>query len=439
MPEAWKMSTIAVIGSGIGGLGAAWSLSRDHQVTVYEADDRLGGHANTIEVEDPRGPIAVDTGFIVYNEANYPNLVQLFSHLGVATEPSDMAFSVSLSSGAFEYQARASGLLAQPSNLVRPGYVRMIADIMRFAREAPSSRPGGDVTTREFLDGGGYSEAFRRDFLLPVLACIWSSSLEAMLESPASSMIGFLDNHGLLDVLRRPRWRTVTGGSREYVRWLSAPIRDAARVATPVVAVMRDDDGARVIDARGGVDRFDHVVMATHADTSLRILGDDASERERRILSTFRYERNRIVLHRDTSLLPRRRRVWSSWNYLSDGQPGREEEGISLSYWMNRLQNLRTDVPVVVTVNPAHEPRGVVSEHVYHHPRYDVRAARAQSSVPSLQGVHRTWFCGSYCGYGFHEDALRSGLEVAAALGSPPPWWPDSPRAPTPALLAAGR
>ena len=389
------MSRVAVIGSGVAGLGAAWALSREHAVVVYEAEGRLGGHANTVEIDEPSGPMPVDTGFIVYNSANYPNLVRLFDHLGVATEPSDMSFGVSLSRGRFEYQARALGLAAQPSNLARPSYLRMVADILRFARTAPTAQLDAEISTRAFLDAAGYSEAFRRDFLLPILACIWSSSLQAMLDYPARSMIGFLDNHGLLDVLHRPSWRTVTGGSREYVHRITQPIADDARLATPVVAVLRDADGVRVVDARGGIDVFDEVVFATHADTTLQILGTGATQEERGVLSAFTYQRNAVVVHRDPALLPRRQRVWSSWNYLSDERPGHERERVSLSYWMNRLQNLETERPVIVTVNPSREPRWVASEHVYDHPQYDVRAADAQAAIPSLQGVHRTWFAGS--------------------------------------------
>jgi predicted NAD/FAD-binding protein len=418
------MSRLAIIGSGVAGLGAAWSLSRAHEVVVYEADDRLGGHAHTVQIDDPSGPVTVDTGFIVYNERNYPNLVALFDHLGVATEPSNMSFAVSLSGGTFEYQARALGLIAQPSNLVKPSYMRMMKDIARFAREATSAELEPGMSTGAFLAAGGYSESFRRDFLLPMLACIWSSSLDAMLEYPAETMIGFLDNHGLLDVLHRPRWRTVTGGSREYVRKLTVPTAGTARLATPVVAVLRDDDGVRVVDANGGIDRFDEVVFATHADTTLRILGDGASPEERRVLSAFGYQRNVAVLHHDVAFMPRRRRVWSSWNYLAEEGRGRDRERVSLSYWMNRLQNLNTARPVIVTLNPLREPANVVSEHVYDHPAFDTRAVQAQTEIPSLQGVRRTWFAGSYCGHGFHEDALRSGLTVAAALGAAPPWWP---------------
>jgi predicted NAD/FAD-binding protein len=232
----------------------------------------------------------------------------------------------------------------------------------------------------------------------------------------------------------------VTGGSRAYVRRLTEPIANHARLATPVDAVVRDHDGVRVFDANGGIDTFDEVVFATHADTTLRILGDGATAEERRVLATFNYQRNRTVLHRDPALLPRRRRVWSSWNYLSDERPGHEREHVSLSYWMNRLQNLETERPVIVTLNPAHEPRSVISEHVYHHPQYDGRAVSAQAEIPSLQGVQRAWFAGSYCGFGFHEDALRSGLQVAAALGAPAPWWPtDAPHAVPSQLVGASR
>ncbi|MGZ4149275.1 MAG: NAD(P)/FAD-dependent oxidoreductase, partial [Actinomycetota bacterium] len=276
---------IAVIGSGVSGLGAAWALARHHDVTLYEADDRLGGHAHTVDLLDEAGPVSVDTGFIVYNERNYPNLVRLFEQLGVRTEPSEMSFSVSRDDGAFEYRARALGLLTQPSNLARPGYLRMVRDIGRFTRGAVSALEAGtSETTAELLDRMGLSEEFRRDFLLPMIACIWSSSLEAMLSYPAGSMVRFLDNHGLLNVLERPRWRTVTGGSREYVARIAASLDGRLRLATPVEAVLRSEDEVAVHDARGGVDRFDHVVLATHADTSLQMLGSDATGEERDVL-----------------------------------------------------------------------------------------------------------------------------------------------------------
>ena len=416
---------IAVIGSGVSGLGAAWALSRTHDVTVFEAGTSLGGHANTATVTDGGRAIPVDTGFIVYNERNYPHLVRLFRALGVRTEASDMSFSVSVDRGAFEYQARATGLLAQPSNLLRPSYLRMAAEIVRFTREAKALAGSGAAgSTAEFLERGGYSRAFRDDFLLPMVACIWSSRLDQMLSFPAATMAAFLDNHGLLDLRDRPQWRTVAGGSREYVRRLEAGLADV-RLRTPVASVLRIPDGV-IVRTAGAGERFDHVVMATHADTTLQLLGADASADERSVLSTFRYQENRAVLHRDPSLMPVRRRAWSSWNYLAQGRRTPDaERRVSLTYWMNRLQNLRTDRPVLVTLNPTHEPRDAVAETVYHHPQYDGDAVEAQRRIPALQGVDRTWFAGSYTGFGFHEDGLRSGLRVAAALGSPAPWWRD--------------
>jgi predicted NAD/FAD-binding protein len=415
---------VAVIGSGVAGLGAAWALSRVHDVTLYESDERLGGHANTVEIEDAGRRVAVDTGFIVYNPHNYPNLVRLFDAVGVPTEPSDMSFSVSVGGGAFEYQARGLGLLAQPSNLLRGGYRTMIRDILRFCREAPSVLgAGGGLTTGEYLAQERYSAGFRDDFLLPMVGCIWSSSLTAMLDYPIESLVRFLQNHRLLDVGSRPGWRTVSGGSREYVRRVSASFADGVRLATPVTAVERAHDHVTVRDATGGIDRFDHVVFASHADTTLRILGAEASLREREVLAAFRFSHNEAVLHRDPTFMPRRRRAWSSWNYLAEGRPGTHDEGaVSLSYWMNRLQNLRTERPVIVTLNPVRRPADVVASFSYDHPIYDRVTVDAQARLPGIQGDDRTWFAGAWTGYGFHEDGLRSGLAVAAALGAPAPW-----------------
>ena len=295
---------IAVIGSGISGLGAAWALSRRHEVTVFEAEERLGGHANTVEIEDRGRAVPVDTGFIVYNERNYPNLVRLFDTLGVATEPSDMSFSVSAQGGAFEYRARALGLLAQPSNLLRPSYRRMVREIVRFSREAKAlvGREPGE-STGEWLEHAGYSSAFRDDFLLPMVACIWSSNLRQMLTYPAATMAGFLDNHGLLDLGNRPQWRTVTGGSREYVRRIASAFDDV-RIETPVDSVVREPDSVLVRDRRGRAERFGHVVIATHADTALTMLGHDATAEERHLLGSFTYQENLAVLHHDQVLRP---------------------------------------------------------------------------------------------------------------------------------------
>ena len=415
---------IAVVGSGVSGLGAAWALARVHDVTVFEAGASLGGHAATTDVADGERSVPVDTGFIVYNQRNYPHLVQLFRALDVPTEGSDMSFSVSVGGGAFEYRARLAGFAAQPANLLRPRYLRMLGEIVRFTREATAlGASGSTLSTAEFLARGGYSATFRDDFLLPMVACIWSSDLRAMLSYPAATMASFLDNHGLLDLGDRPQWRTVSGGSREYVRRVASSLTDV-RTGTAVTSIERAQDEVALRTSDGATVRFDHVVMATHADTSLQILGGDASGMERSVLGAFRYQENRAVLHRDPAFMPVRRHAWSSWNYLArDHGLGGTDRGVSLTYWMNLLQNLDTGRPIFVTLNPTHEPRDVHASFIYHHPQYDRDAVQAQALIPSLQGERRTWFAGSYRGHGFHEDGLRSGLQVAAALGAPAPWW----------------
>ncbi|MGZ8628562.1 MAG: NAD(P)/FAD-dependent oxidoreductase [Actinomycetota bacterium] len=429
------MARIAVVGGGIAGMGAAWALDRRHDVALYEAEGRIGGHSNTVEVDDDGRAVPVDTGFIVYNERNYPDLVRLFGALRVPTEWSDMSFSVSVGGGAFEFQSRARGLLTQPSNAVRPGTWRMIQDFRRFCRDAPLVLASG---TREslgsYLERGCYGEEFRLNLLLPVAAAIWSSGLDDMLEFPVTTLVGFLTAHDILQLRSRPRWRTVSGGSREYVRRLTAGYRDRIRLSRPVVGVLRDEDAVWVRDASGGLDRFDEVVFATHPDITLGILGSEATLPERDVLGAFRYQRNEAVLHCDAALMPRRRGVWSSWNYLADGRGEPDRSGpVSLTYWMNRLQNLRTRRPVFVTLNPIREPRGESRSFTYAHPQFDRAALDAQRSIPSIQGRRRTWFAGAWCGHGFHEDGLRSGLDVAAALGAPAPW--DT--VPAPALVPA--
>jgi predicted NAD/FAD-binding protein len=418
------MARIAVIGGGIAGMGAAWALDRRHDVVVYEAEDRIGGHANTVEIDDEGRTIPVDTGFIVYNERNYPNLIRLFEALGVPTERSDMSFSVSVGGGAFEYRSRAAGLLAQPSNALRPGTWRMLRDFRRFCREAPAILASG---TREplgsYLDRRGYGDEFREDLLLPVSAAIWSSGLDDMLQFPVTTLVGFLMSHDILQVRARPRWRTVSGGSREYVRRLTAPYRDRIRLSRPVVAVRRRPDSVDVRDASGAVDRFDEVVFATHPDVTLEILGAGAAPGERRVLGAFRYRTNEAVLHHDPAMMPRRRAAWSSWNYLAETRGMTDRfEPVSLTYWMNSLQNLRTRRPVFVTLNPLREPLGELRRFAYAHPQFDRDAVDAQRQLFTIQGARRTWFAGAWCGHGFHEDGLRSGLDVAAALGAPAPW-----------------
>ena len=415
---------IAVIGGGIAGLGTAWLLSRCHDVTVYEAEDRPGGHSHTVEVDWHGRAIPVDTGFIVYNEANYPLLTRLFAWLRVPTETSDMSFAVSIDRGNLEYASTGlAGLFAQAGNIARPRFIAMLADLFRFYREAPRilERPDDPRSLREFLAEGRYGEPFVRDHLLPMAAAIWSCPMATMLDFPAASFVRFCHNHGLLRISGRPQWRTVSGGSREYVRRLIEPFAWRLRLSRRVTAIRRDADGVEIADAGDGRERFDQVVVAVHGDQALPMLADPSPE-ERAALGAFRYEPNRTVLHSDPALMPRRQRAWSSWNYLAESRE--EDRGASVTYWMNRLQNLEPAPPLFVSLNPLREPdpRKVHGEWRYEHPIFDRAAIAAQGRLAALQGARRTWYCGSYCGFGFHEDALRSATDVAVALHAPPPW-----------------
>ncbi len=412
---------IAVIGSGVAGLSAAWLLSRRHDVVLYEADRRLGGHSNTVEVETPAGKVAVDTGFIVYNEGNYPNLTAMFAHLGVETVASDMSFAASLDNGRLEYSSCGlNGLVGQRRNLLRPRFWTMLRDVLRFYREAPSllTRPDmAQLTLGEYLDRNGYAEVFISDHLLPMGAAIWSTTAREMRDYPLLAFVRFFMSHGLLqaDVNRRPVWRTVKGGSARYVARLAAA--PTSRIGARVVDVRRIGDCVEVTDAAGHRDRFDDVIIAAHADQALAMLGD-ADELERSVLGAFTYTDNTAVLHTDATLMPRRKRVWASWNYIGDTSTG-EERQLCVSYWMNKLQKLDRAHPIFVTLNP---PRPVAEGKLveaihYTHPVFDHSALAAQSRLPQLQGRNRVWFCGSYFGYGFHEDALQSGLSVAEAVG----------------------
>jgi predicted NAD/FAD-binding protein len=411
---------IAVIGSGIAGMAAAWLLSRNHSVTVYEKDDRPGGHTNTVTISEPGRDIQVDTGFIVYNERNYPNLVALFDHLGVETRPTDMSFSASMDGGGFEYSGSGvAGLLAQPGNLFRPRMWRMLADLRRFYRAAPAALGHGDIddmTLGDYLRAEGYGDAFVRDHLLPMGAAIWSTPPDDMLDYPLAAFVRFCHNHGLLTVRDRPQWRTVAGGSISYLQRLTADYHHRLRLNTGVRSVRRLLDQVLVEDRQGDVCRYDHVVIAAHADQALALLAD-ADMPEQSLLSRFRYEKNLALLHSDETLMPRSRRAWSSWNFLSRGRG--DEQKVSVSYWMNRLQQLPTRRNYFVTLNPLQQPMDgkVLRSFMYEHPVFDRDAIQAQRGLWGLQGRRRTWFCGSYFGHGFHEDGLQSGLAVAEQLG----------------------
>jgi len=415
---------IAVIGAGVAGLGAAWALSRQNDVVIYEREDRFGGHACTVDVPTPHGPRPVDMGFIVFNERNYPNLVALFDHLGVPTEDSDMSFAVSLDDGQFEYASCYGGYLAQRRNLVRPSFLRMTRDILKFNRLAPRLLDRAEdlnFTIGDFIADAGFSAAFRDRYLVPMASCIWSTPLGRMLDYPAQTFARFFNNHGLLTIGPQLRLRTVSGGSRSYVERIATPLRSRARLAQPAAAVRRDSSGVHVRDASGHWDRFDKIVLACHADQALGLL-TDASAMERSLLGTFRYSSNDVWLHQDATLMPRRRKTWASWNYVAES--GSLDAKASVTYWMNRLQNLPNDLPLFVSVNPTRLPaQSTVHAHtVFEHPMYDCAAIRAQRHLHEIQGVQDTYFCGSYCGYGFHEDALSAGLDVAEQLGAARPW-----------------
>jgi uncharacterized protein len=418
MPRRNIPLEIAVIGTGIAGMSAAWLLSSVHHITVYERATRLGGHSNTVDVPASTGPIAVDTGFIVYNEATYPNLTALFRHLDVPTTPSDMSFSVSLGDGALEYAGTdLRGLFAQRRNLFRPRFWRMIRDLLRFYREAPrefGTMEATDVSLRAYLDARGYGSAFVDDHLLPMAAAIWSSPVGVVGDQPAANFIRFCDNHGLLRVHDRPIWRTVAGGSRQYITRLTAPYAQRVQLGCGARSVRRLPGGVLVADASGRQSRFDHVVIAAHSDQALAMLSDPSAA-ETELLGAIRYGVNTAVLHTDASLMPRRSAVWSSWNYLGSGAVERP----AVTYWMNRLQQLDGIGPLFVSLNsprPPH-PASILHTETYAHPRLDAAAASAQRRLWSLQGMRRTWFCGAWFGTGFHEDALQAGLAVAEQLG----------------------
>jgi len=404
---------IAVVGGGISGLSAAWLLAGRHRVTLFEADERIGGHSHTVMV----GDTPVDTGFIVYNEATYPNLTALFAHLGVPTKHAEMSFAVSLDDGRLEYSGTdLGGLFAQKRNVLRPRFWAMLRDLERFYRRAPRDLAMlGTAPLGAYLDLLGCGEAFREDHLYPMAAAIWSTPARDIPAYPAAAFIRFCENHGLLTLGQRPPWRTVDGGSQAYVRRLIAPFADRIVTGGRVEQIRRAPDGVHLHN--GGVTRrFDHVVIAAHADQALAMLGD-ADAQERRILGAFAYRRNEAVLHSDPRVMPRRRRVWSSWNYAS--QAGHDAPHLSVTYWMNRLQGLPEAVPLFVTLNPlvAPDPALVHRRDIYHHPVFDAAAGLAQAELWSLQGRRNTWLCGAYFGAGFHEDGLQSGLAVAEQLG----------------------
>jgi uncharacterized protein len=415
------MRRIAVIGSGISGLSVAHALASQAQVTLFEADPRFGGHSHTVDVRLNGVRHGVDTGFLVFNHRTYPRLVELFQRLQVPTAPSEMSFSVQVPQAGLEWSGNSlNTVFAQRTNLLRPRFLRMLSQILRFNRlatgiaeagsEAELAEPIGD-----FLSRHGFAEAFRDWYLLPMLGCIWSCPTDQMLRFPVATMIRFCHNHGLIQVSDRPQWHTVVGGSRVYVQKMLASIADA-RANTPVRALRRVSGGV-VVATDVGSERFDEAVLACHSDQSLALLAD-ARDDERRLLGAIRYQPNRAVLHTDASVLPRRKLAWAAWNYERAADAQAEQSAVCLHYLINRLQPLPWTTPVVVSLNPSRAiaPYKVIGAYDYSHPVFDGAAIEAQRRLPAIQGRDHTWFCGAWTRYGFHEDGLMSGLAVAAAL-----------------------
>jgi uncharacterized protein len=409
---------IAIVGAGIAGLGSAWLLHKQgHAVSVFEAADRLGGHTHTVDVTLEGRTHPVDTGFLVFNDRTYPHLLQLFSELGVDSVASDMSFAFRNDAAGIEWAGTSlATLFAQPRNALRPAFWRMLADVLRFNRQtmallADDAMPNGSLGA--FLAEHRYSAPFRDWYLLPMAAAIWSSPAREILDFPLSTFVRFCANHGLLSIDDRPQWRTVRGGGRTYVRKIAARLHDV-RISTPVLRVRRHANGVEVDSKGRNGEHFDAVVMACHSNQTLGLLAD-ATWTEHRLLSSVRYQPNRVVLHTDTALLPHSRRSWSAWNYLATGDAARP---VAVSYLVNRLQPLPFRSPVIVTLNPPVEPdpSTVLGEFEYDHPLFDGKALAAQRAFTALQGTRHTWFAGAWLGYGFHEDGLRSAHAVADAI-----------------------
>jgi len=433
---------VAVIGTGIAGNAAAWTLSRRYRVTVYDREIRPGGHSHTVSIDYDGTPLAVDIGFIVYNELNYPDLTALFDHLEVETVASCMSFAVSTDAGRFEWKGgganwrqTAGGLFAQARNLLSPSYLWMLRDIITFNTKSVEDYASGKLaglTLGEYFRLRKFAPRLLTDYLAPMGAAIWSTPADEMLDFPAENFVAFFNNHRLLQY-DRPVWRTVQGGSRRYVDKMTAAFRDQLRLGCAVTSIERTAHGVIVHDSHGRSDSYDHVVIASHSDQALAMLSD-ADGRERAILGAIGYAPNTVYLHRDPRLMPKRRRAWASWNFLRWRREGTAENDVAVTYWMNRLQGIDEDKPLFVSLNPPFEPDPALTfgRYICEHPQYNAAAFAAQKRLDEIQGRRHTWFCGAWTGYGFHEDGLRSGLAVAQALGATVPW-----REPPPELAQA--
>ena len=409
---------IAVVGTGISGLVAAYLLNDDHDLTVFEANDYVGGHTHTITVDDPTGPTNVDTGFIVYNERTYPNFCKLLARLGVETQLSSMSFSVRDDAADIEYKGdNLNALFAQRSNLLRWGHYRMLLEILRFYRQSRRllAEPAEKLTMGSYLRQQRYSTEFIERHLIPMGAAIWSADPEQFYDFPAVYFVRFCHNHGMLNILNRPQWRVIRGGSVQYVRKMTLPFRSKIRTSTPVSVIRRHEDSVEIITERFGSEHFDHVIIATHSDQALRMLADP-TRAESDVLGTMRYQRNDVSLHHDTSRLPKRRKAWSSWNYHI---PKQRQSSAVVTYNMNELQSLRTERTYCVTLNSTDciDPNQCIRDLRYDHPVYTTASVVSQRRHAEISGKNRTHYCGAYWGYGFHEDGVNSALAVCKHFG----------------------
>lgn len=415
------MAKIAVIGSGISGISAAWLLHKKHRVTLYEASDYLGGHTNTVDVNLEGMSYPVDTGFLVYNDLTYPNLIRLFDHLGIETHATEMSFSVNLPQLNIEWAgSNLATVFGQKRNLLRLHFWRMLQEILYFNAKAQQLLEWSErcrVTLGELLDKRGYSQSFRHWYLLPMAAAIWSCSQWQILRFPAATFLRFCINHRLLQVEGRPQWRSVVGGGRMYIKKMAESLD--VHLRRPVEEVIREDASVRII-SRGESETYDAVIFATHAPDTLNML-KNADSLEQNVLGSIRYQPNTAILHTDRRFLPRRESLWSAWNYLSLGDDSR---AVCVTYLLNRLQKIPFKTPLMVTLNPPCDlmPRNEIARFDYDHPIFDQNAIDAQTQLASIQGRNRAWFCGAWCGYGFHEDGLKSALRVIGDFGVEAPW-----------------
>ena len=423
---------IGIVGTGITGLSAAFALSKDHEVTLFNDDPRPGGHSHTLELDLPEGPVPVDCGFIVFNRKNYPNFSRLLEHFKVPTQASDMTFAVSVDGGGLEFKGGLGlgPLFAQRRNLVRPRFLKLLRAIVRFhevATRALLDLKPLPATLAEFLEMHGLHRTnLARDYLYPMMAAIWSGKSAGMGDMPTSSFLRFFHNHGLLSINGKPLWYTVTGGAKTYVQTMLAQLDVKKRFGKAITRIERHFDRVILVDEQGHGQEFDEVILATHSDQALKILGSGATQAEREILGAIPFAPNKAYMHSDTRLMPRRKQAWASWNYLrnSKGPHEAEDRPIALSYWMNNLQNLPTRENVFLTLNPekAPDPAKTYNEITFDHPQFSPASAKAQADLAEIQGQHRVWFGGAWCGYGFHEDGCQAGLALAETLGSLAPW-----------------